>query len=128
MNEVSVAGVEFREDGSVWHPDFGDLTLDVLAEVAAMEKADRVEESVARLAIARESAALGPRRNMAFGRVVAEIDAQDYDDQAALEPGCWEDKGFVQEFTKLIPESAVESRSDKIVSRVAAMPWKGAAK
>ena len=114
---ASLADVEMREDGTIHHPAYGDITLDVMAELAEMEKTARVEASVERLQIAKENAAIGPRRNMMFGRVVAEIPTQDYLDQEELEPGCWTDKAFLKDFTKAMPTAKVESRSDKTVVR-----------
>lgn len=112
MSVEILPGVTVRPDDSIHHAEYGDLTLDVMAELAEMEKAARVEASVERLKIARQNREQGPSRHTLFGRVIAEVSEQDYDDQERLEPGCWTDKGFVKEFTKLIPESKVESKPD----------------
>lgn len=109
MDLEIMEGVALRPDNTIYHPDFGDLTLDVMAELAELEKAERVEASVERLAIARENRIQGPHRFLKFGRVIAEIPEQDYDDQERLEPGYFTDPNSIKEFVKLVPETKVES-------------------
>lgn len=115
---------EVRPDGSIHAEGFGDMTLDVMAEIELMERAERVDQSVARLNIAQMNKDLGERRLMECGQVIAEIDVDDYDRQAELEPGCWTDKGFIKEFTKLIPESKVTSRPENVTVLHPGMPGK----
>lgn len=114
--EKDLEGVQYSEN-AIYHPEVGDLTLEVMAELAALEKAERIEASVARLQIAKDNREIGPRRHMEFGVVVAEIDVQDYDDQERLEPGYWTDPNSVKEFVKLIPESRVVSKPDRLTIR-----------
>lgn len=115
--KVYLGDVEIREDNTIHHPAFGDITLDVIAEFEELQKQDRVEASVERLRIAKENKEIGPRRDMMFGRVTAEIPVQDFADQEELEPGCWSDPNFLKDFVKAMPTAKVESRSDKIQVR-----------
>jgi hypothetical protein len=104
---------EVLDDGRVIHPELGDLTAEVYAAIEEHNQAERIKAASDQLQIARENG-VRERRNLSFGKVVAEVSLQHYLDQQRLEPGCWTDKGFIKDFTKHVPEAAVKSRSDRV--------------
>lgn len=122
MNLLDLAEMEQEVDelqidltnGRIYHPAYPNLEQDVLEALNELNQQERYDAAIARAQIGEENMVVGKRRDLPFGRLVAQIDQQDYHDQEALEPGCWSSESFIKDFVKAMPECGVKSGSAKI--------------
>lgn len=97
------------------HPEFGDITADVIEELNAMARHDEpviLEREQAEIAAAAGTQA----RDLSCGRITAQIHPDVFDYWAQREGlGFWYDKGNTDHFLRDNPSCKVESKNPRLV-------------
>lgn len=107
----------FEKGHRIIHPEFGDITDDVIAEL------DEIAGEKDKVVLEREQAEIAMRagtvaRDMKFGRMVAQIHPEVYAYWERREgAGFWFDKKNVEKFLRDNPSCKVDSKSGRTVVR-----------